>query len=107
MQPTDQTAVSDNVRRADRKVALHSKLPMITAAPLTTKPCGHARHVGCCPCCQRALAVVHAAQLGAAAAAARAWRAGHLVCVTSSSTPHAGVTPHAALWCQDPGGDAV
>ena len=26
MQPTDQTAVSDNARRADRKVALHSKL---------------------------------------------------------------------------------
>src|ERR1035438_4361992 len=25
MQPTDQTAVSDNARRADRKVALHSK----------------------------------------------------------------------------------
>ncbi len=26
MQPTDQTAVSDNARRADRKVALHTKL---------------------------------------------------------------------------------
>ena len=26
MQPTAQTAVSDNARRTDRKVALHSKL---------------------------------------------------------------------------------
>jgi hypothetical protein len=34
MQPTDQTAVSDNVRRADLKVALHSKLA-IAAPPYT------------------------------------------------------------------------
>jgi hypothetical protein len=32
MQPTDQTAASDNVRRADRKVALHSKLAIVVYA---------------------------------------------------------------------------
>ncbi|MGO9754483.1 MAG: hypothetical protein ACLP22_23995, partial [Solirubrobacteraceae bacterium] len=32
MQPTDQTAVSDNVRMADRKVALHSKLAIAAHA---------------------------------------------------------------------------
>jgi hypothetical protein len=32
MQPTDQTAVSDNARRADRKVALHSKLAIAAHA---------------------------------------------------------------------------
>jgi len=32
MQPTDQTAASDNARRADRKVALHSKLATVVHA---------------------------------------------------------------------------
>lgn len=32
MQPTQQTAVSDNVRRPDRKVAVHSKLAIAVYA---------------------------------------------------------------------------
>jgi hypothetical protein len=32
MQPTDQTAVSDSVRMADRKVALHGKLAIAAHA---------------------------------------------------------------------------
>jgi hypothetical protein len=34
MQPTDQTAASDNVRRADRKVAPHSKSATVLYAEL-------------------------------------------------------------------------
>jgi hypothetical protein len=34
MQPTDQTARSDSVRRADRKVALRSKLAIVVYAVL-------------------------------------------------------------------------
>jgi len=32
MQPTGQTAASDNVRRADRKVALHGKFAIVVQA---------------------------------------------------------------------------
>ena len=32
MQPTDQTAASDNVGRADRKVALHSEFALVVYA---------------------------------------------------------------------------
>ena len=32
MQPTAQTAASDNARRADRKIALHSKLAIVVYA---------------------------------------------------------------------------
>lgn len=34
MQATDQTAASDNVRRADRKVAPHRKLAIVVSAEL-------------------------------------------------------------------------
>ncbi|HZU40658.1 MAG TPA: hypothetical protein VE992_06385 [Solirubrobacteraceae bacterium] len=49
----------------------HSTHPQSPAA----KPCGHSRHVGTCPCCQRAQLARWSAQLAQVVAAGAAARA--------------------------------
>jgi len=43
-----------------------------------TKPCGHVRHVGTCPVCQRAARMRSQTQLAAAVAAREMWARGAL-----------------------------
>ena len=58
-----------------------STVRQLTDAPSThpAKACGHARHVGTCPACQRADAKRMAEQLTAATLARQAWLASHPV----------------------------
>ena len=68
--------VLDPTQRHER-----SAVRQLTDAPSAhpAKPCGHTRHVGTCPACQRADAKRMAEQLTAATLARQAWLASGVV----------------------------